>query len=71
MRASSPADLLAGIRPDVTVVWLIVYPTAAGPALALMTDATAALNQASKLHGIRLPVVVPASALPEIPAESG
>jgi hypothetical protein len=67
----SPADLLAGIRPGVTQAWLIVYPTGAGTATAVMTDATAALNMAGKLHGVRLPLEVPASALPEILGESG
>ncbi len=67
MRESSSADLLAGIRPGETQAWLIVYPTSEGPRVSSMTDATAALNMASRLHGIRLPLEVPASALPKTP----
>lgn len=62
--SSSPVDL-SGIRPGVTVAWLIVYPSDTGVRYCTMTDATAALNQAAKLHGVRLPLEVPAHALPE------
>ena len=67
----SPADLLAGIRPGVTQAWLIVYPTNAGAAKMTMLDRAAAQLAAARVHGVCLPMEVPASALPEISGESG